>query len=56
MIITSINLFFIFFAMNLSSLVLHRSGDPNWVSPLLFVIGGWMYMEWQKEEAWDEED
>jgi hypothetical protein len=29
---------------------------PGLASPLLFVIGGWMYREGQKEEAGDEED
>jgi len=24
--------------------------------PVLFVIGGWMYSEGRKEEAWDEEE
>ena len=29
---------------------------PGFASPVLFLIGGWMYMEGRKVEAGDEED
>jgi len=36
--------------------VSRRPGDPGLASPLLFVVGGWLYMEGRMVEAWDEEE
>ena len=38
------------------SFVSRRPVDHGFASPVLFVIGGWMYMEGRKEEVGDEED
>jgi hypothetical protein len=39
------------FAISLSCC---RPVDPGFASPVLFVIGGWMYREWRKDEVRDE--
>jgi hypothetical protein len=38
------------------TLVSRRPVDHGFASPVLFVIGGWMYGVGRKEEAGDEED
>ena len=36
------------------TLVSRRPGDQGFASPVLFVIGGWLYMEGRMVEAGDE--
>jgi hypothetical protein len=38
------------------TLVSRRPGDQGFASPVLFVVGGWLYMEGRMVEAWDEEE
>jgi hypothetical protein len=42
--------------INAITLSCRRPTDHGLASPVLFVIGGWMYRVGRKEEAGDEED
>ena len=48
-------LILLFTCVSVTSSVSRLPVDPDSASPVLFMIGGWMYTEKRKEEAGDEE-